>query len=164
MHVPKSLRLKDPELVDRWSKLVEHARSLPPVPQKVAYPTSLVDWELMAQRDSSYQELVWFHRVECEDVEAVTNLSGDDEADLIMTDYKVHLQGPFIMRHVTVNRMKGEGLNVVKEPLFTRLKHLAKHLWIAASTDLLVPSASELDELLNVLAHAEPTVLPLGDR
>lgn len=162
MLIPRSLRLTDPGLVQRWEVLAVHAREVPRRPHFVAYrDTRGGNGTLSAIRKRLGSALVQFYRTSAECEEAMNALAPGSKDLQTLTEYRVSVRAPFIIRdHRPVLATVIEPGRFEAEPLDEGgLLDTLQRLHAPAK---LFPSAEELDSLLDFLAHAEARTLVIG--
>jgi TusA-related sulfurtransferase len=128
------------------------------LPSFVLYDNPLqTDWELSAKRGNQ-RDMVFFTRVEREDIDNMQDASSGEEIHVVTTSYKVNQVVPFIIKHTEVDRVRMTGDDV--EHFSKRIGTLAllRRAWTANRMGQLKPDARELDELLHYLEHAMPNI------
>lgn len=155
-YIPHLFRLKDPALIERWKRLAEHVRKIPPGSGITVYVNVLDrEWEVAARRSTRTPSAVFFTKVRTGDIEATENLKAGEEFHGITVDYKVDEKAPFILRHLSAThlRVNDDGLELASDGKVGYIRLLIRSLreW---NTGMMIPDTAELDELLEHLEHA----------
>ncbi|MBD3004811.1 hypothetical protein [Streptomyces sp. 5-10] len=157
MYVLPKLRLKQPDLIERWTELAGYARQVPPRPGVIRFQSTLIpEWELGAKRSRGDASMVFFTRLNEEDMGVVENAGPGQDVRPVHTEYKVSERVPFIIRHIGVTHMvatEDGGLELASKDRLG-LRGTFRLIRTAWTTDALIPSAQELDELLEYLRNA----------
>ncbi|MER6605866.1 hypothetical protein ABT282_08095 [Streptomyces sp. NPDC000927] len=157
VYVPRMVRLKKPELIERWEELAEYARKVPPRPGIVHFANVLnSEWFLSAQRDKLDPSMVFFTRYDREDLETIDEMHPEQGARPVHTEYKVNEKVPFCIRHIGSTHVKtteGGNLELASKDRLG-LRGAFRLVRTAVATDALIPSEQELDELLEYLRNS----------
>lgn len=155
----KSLQLSDEALIERWKRLVEHVRELPPRPSGWVFRSSLTEITVTAVRAARQPHMVFINVMNDEDL---ADLDTEADAELLLErgivvrEYKIDLKTPFIMS--TIEVVNTADATRRWQALHT-LVEAVRRVRLMASTDLLTPTVEELDSVLRCLDEGDAVPL-----
>lgn len=151
MNFNLDFRMKDPELIELWSRLVSHATAVES--KRASFYENVIDteWKIHARRGvGGKSSFVYFTKVATSDVAAVSEPPAGMPLMVVYTGYEVNMLAPIIWRTTGAADVNSDS----RMSLFEQLKEKFKLLMLVSRTNVLQPDAEELRHLLRFIEQS----------
>lgn len=150
MHLLRSLRLTDEELVKRWRMLAATVNDAPSPPDVHVYVGPEMGPHVAGvYRDRRHPDMVFITWGAADETEQLWS----HLTPAVVTVYKLSLRTPFMIRDTEVVE---HDVTVRRTPWVSAAVELGRRFRLATHTNLLTPEVGELDVVLERLSNTQP--------